>query len=332
MRVLGIDIGIKNLAYCIVDKVNGEYVIPEPIKVHWNIINIVKENVSCIIDDCENDVIRCTTINGNTYYFCGKHGRKEYKKLIDQYPMNKYLLEKEERCSYTKSCKSKASCKLNGTFLCNKHDKMVTKQLTKERAYREYKVIISEKYSMNDIKERLMLALDAHKDLFLSVNHVRIEAQPMFVSNKVKLVMDALASWFYIRGHIDTKINHSLIKSIEFSDSKNKLKISKNDIAIKEKIDNATNRYSETKKMGIEETKYILTGQTLALQHLNLFKKKDDLCDAYLHAVYGIQQVSKKLVKEKRHITVVTKRVELQRSYAIISALINNSMKSWRQI
>lgn len=332
MRVLGIDIGIKNLAYCVVEKHGKDYTIPEPLDIHWNIINIVREHVDCVVDGCENDIIRCTNINNKMHYFCAKHGRTEYKKLCEKYPVNKYLLEKTEKCSFNKSCKAKASCKLNGTFLCPKHDIMITRQLAKERVYREYKNLIKSKYTIDDLKERLMNALDAHKELFLTVDHVRIEFQPMFVDNKIKLIMDALASWFYIRGIIDKKQNKSHIKTIKFSSSGNKLRISENDQLIKEKIDNSSNRYSATKQMGIEETRIILINQPKCLEHLERFKKKDDVCDAYLHGIYGIQENIRKAIREKRPIHKPKKTEILQRKWAVISAKIQNSKKRWRQI
>jgi len=336
MRILGIDIGIKNLAYCIVEKHDENYIIPEPIHIHWNILDIVKENVCCEVEDCDNDVKKFTNINKEMRYYCGKHARKKHKELCEKYPMNKYLLQTSERCTQINSCKKVACCKMNGTFLCETHDRIVTRILAKERSLQDYKIIINKTYTSDDLKERLINALDAYRDLFLSVDHVRIETQPMFVSCKVKLISDTLASWFFIRGIIDVKLNHSLIKTSEYSDSKNKLKISENSDFIKDLIDKSSNRYSQTKKMGIEECKLMLFHSPQSLKHLTKFKKLDDLCDAYLHAVYGIQRENKKNVKNKlnpKHLLYnIPSHVILFRKISILNVQIQNIMYKWSKV
>jgi hypothetical protein len=326
MRVLGFDIGIKNLAFCIVEKHGTDYVIPKPVNIHWNIIDIIKEDICCAVEGCDADVKKFTNVNGERAYFCGKHARKEHKKLCEKHPVNKYLLETKEKCTQIKSCKGTACCKMNGTYLCDKHDKIVTKQLAKERSLQDYKLIITEKYSNDDLKERLVRALDSHKDLFMSVDQVRIEAQPMFVSCKVKLISDTLAAWFFIRGLIDKRFNHSHIQSTKYSASTNKLKVSENEQKIKELVNQSTNRYAMTKQMGEVECKLMLHHSLESLEHLDKFKKQDDMCDAYLHAVYCIQRENK---SKKNKGMIVPNYVNLQRQFAILNARIHRSIYDW---
>lgn len=327
MRVLGIDIGVKNLAYCIVEKRDGNYVVPEPVNIHWNIIDIIKEDICCSVEDCDATVKKFTNVNGERTFFCGKHARKKHKELCEKYPVNKYLLETQEKCTQIKSCKGPACCKMNGTYLCEKHDKIVTKQLAKDRSLQDYKLIITENYSNDDLKERLIHALDAHRDLFMTVDNVRIEAQPMFVSNKVKLISDTLAAWFFIRGLIDAKSNHSHIQSTKYSASANKLKISENESTIKELVNQSSNRYAKTKEMGEEECKLMVKHSQNCLDHLSKLKKIDDLCDAYLHAVYCIQRENKSK-KSKKNICV-PKYISMQREMAILNVRVQNSLYKW---
>ena len=331
MRVLGIDIGIKNLAYCIVEKHGDNYIVPEPIDIHWNVIDIIKEDVCCSIENCDADVKKFTNVNGERTYFCGKHAKKEHKKLCEKYPVDKYLLETTERCTQIKSCKGLACCKINGTYLCDKHDKIVTKQLAKERSLQDYKLIITERYSNDDLKERLIHALDSHKDLFMTVDQVRIEAQPMFVSNKVKLVSDTLSAWFFIRGLIDAKNNHSHIQSTKYSASANKLKISENEQAIKELVNQSSNRYAKTKQMGEEECKLMIQHSSNCVHHLTKIKKIDDICDAYLHAVYCIQRLNKSNKSNSKNTTplFIPTYILLQRQFAILNVRINRVKYNW---
>ena len=77
----------------------------------------------------------------------------------------------------------------------------------------------------------------------------------------------------------------------------------KDDIA--DEIENAGNKYKKTKELGITNCIEFIKYNQEYVDHLNSFKKKDDLCDAFLHAVHYIEKnfepkvkITKKIIKQ----------------------------------
>ena len=75
MRVLSFDVGIKNLAYCVLEWTESEN-IKSNLKIHhWDIINVVedkkKENEivhKCFSKECKMKVKAYVDFNNNKYY------------------------------------------------------------------------------------------------------------------------------------------------------------------------------------------------------------------------------------------------------------------------
>ena len=80
MKIVSWDVGIKNLAYCILEKKDDDekpYIIHE-----WNVINLVKnEDIKCCL--CENKEIKSMCIYlEETKYLCKSH--KSYHTVLDE--------------------------------------------------------------------------------------------------------------------------------------------------------------------------------------------------------------------------------------------------------
>ena len=65
MKILSFDIGIKNLAYCLVDETK---------LYDWNVINLLSEECNCNINNCKNNVFYIY----NNLKFCKKHINKDF--------------------------------------------------------------------------------------------------------------------------------------------------------------------------------------------------------------------------------------------------------------
>jgi hypothetical protein len=146
---------------------------------------------------------------------------------------------------------------------------------------------------VEQLKLNLFLKLDAIPEL-LDVDDVCIENQPSFKNPRMKAIADSLFSWFLIRGKID-KNNKGLksINKISFMSPSNKLKIDDHKDDIDKEISESSNKYKTTKNLSIEHCKQILNYEPKYIEHLEKYKKKDDLCDVILMSIYYFKNVKK---------------------------------------
>jgi hypothetical protein len=315
MKVLGIDIGIANCGYCIVehDPESDHFNIPGDCKKNWNIINLIEDHKKhCENPECDNTVTKTCIINKTDYYFCGRH-KKFHKDLLEKYPLD--FVETDDptiKCGHSASCKSKSKFIFNQTHLCTTHQKMWDRNLTKERELRKYKMFVRD-FTVHDLKLSLLRKLDELQDILLFVDVVCIEMQPALKAPKMKMIADTLYCAFLMRGIIDREYTGSTIEQIVFFAPSNKMKINGQEEELNEEIDNAKNKYKKTKELGIRQCVKMLNHDQSCIDHLNTFKKKDDLCDAYLHSCYYIQKemgLKKNKKKTKKAVTQDTDTLE----------------------
>lgn len=221
MKILSFDIGIKNLAYCVIE--SDHLTILD-----WGILDL-RTGVSC-----------------------------------------------DHILKGSKSCEQEAKYVKNGLHLCTSHNKLAK--------YKSYKMKRIPKLAnpMLSLGKRMVEALDEH-ELFLQVNTVLLENQPALKNPTMKSVQMLLYSYFLIKGITDDK---SPIDNIEMINARNKLKAYKGDpieCDIKDK-------YKKTKYLGIKYCeKMIHENKEIHEKFCELFqssKKRDDLADAYLQAIY----------------------------------------------
>ena len=110
MRVLGFDVGIKNLAFCVVEYSDECYNISKPYNDYWNIINLTEQNeLHCSNLECTNPVTQTATVNGEQYYYCGRH-KGLHKQVLEDCPI---IIEETENKT------TKCSCTISGIVLSN---------------------------------------------------------------------------------------------------------------------------------------------------------------------------------------------------------------------
>ena len=123
--------------------------------------------------------------------------------------------------------------------------------------------------------------LDRYDD-FLRCKYVLIENQPCMKNPTMKSIQMILYSYFLIKG---IKDNNSNIEKVEFISPMNKLKVydgPKLEFKVKSK-------YTIRKKKGIAHCRYFLENNE-KLSFFNSNKKKDDLADSFLQALYYIKK------------------------------------------
>ena len=305
LKLISFDVGIKNLAYCIIEKDNDRFNILD-----WDIINLleVKNNFKCcapilsknkkliIESDCNEPVKHYLKLNENNLgYLCKKH--LSYSDILKEKQINKNIVDeviiidkKSKDHIICKLCESKAKYKLIDDNLCKKHYDNKKKSLNK------YEIVNLEKSKVNELstdelKFNLIKKLDYIKNVVLKVDYVLIENQPTFKNPKMKGLSDTLYTWFMIRGMQDKLVNNCNITKIMFISPSNKLK----DFLVDDVIDDQENerdKYKATKEIGIIGAKLLLKKYDLMVwnDHLNSYKKKDDLCDALLQGYYYLNK------------------------------------------
>ena len=178
-----------------------------------------------------------------------------------------------------KTCKKKAKHILidkitqNTLYACDTHKlKMIEISPNKLSSKK------CEMKSIQSISEYLFEKLDSY-NLFMNADEVIIENQPSFKNPKMKTISAFLFSYFTLR-KFDNKGTTNL-KIVKFVSPLNKLKlnISEED---REQIKNTHDKkkYELTKNLSIKYCSLLINDEQK--EHLNKYKKKDDLCDAFL--------------------------------------------------
>ena len=258
MKILSIDIGIKNLAFCIIEHKNSnkELTIEK-----WDIINIC------------NNISKCSYCNKNANYkkneefFCNKHSKNcQYNvptidiKTIEKKNINElYDIINTHDISYNKNLKNKSyiSSIIIDYYQNNFLEKVEIVNANNVNIinlginiYKEFKKI----FEKIDIK---------------TLDFILIENQIGPIANRMKTIQGMVAQYF---------INNN-INNIEFISSINKLKL-----FCKEKKTN----YNDRKKLSIQYTNELLYNLNLSdyIEVFNNHSKKDDLADCFLQGIY----------------------------------------------
>lgn len=148
------------------------------------------------------------------------------------------------------------------------------------------------KLTLYDISKELFEILDKIH-IFMTVDEVLIENQPSFKNPTMKSIAVLLYSFFHIRGIVDKQKTNSNINSIKFISPSNKLKIG---TAVKKDLsNNESKKYRLTKETSIKYCLSIISEEEKNI--LNKYKKKDDLCDAFLQGFqYMFKPVPEKYI------------------------------------
>jgi len=292
MLILSWDVGIIHLAYCIL-----EYNTQKKLyKIHyWDQINLTNYDENAF--KCKFIDKKPCTANGKFFYInnniecylCGRHKKKYIPELVD---IDSYFTkEKEGTCDYINN---KKKCVKNATYYnenekyCTIHAKSKINKINKNLIPQSIKKINSMKMSIDILRFNLVNKLDK-LDFLLNVDKVLIENQPTLKNPKMKSISSTIYDYFLIRGIIDKK-NNSTIKEVKYISPSNKLKVNADNTiqTLSKTTDNQ--KYKMTKQLGIQYCKQLISHDEQNLLLLESYKKKDDLCDAFLQGAHYISK------------------------------------------
>ena len=293
MKVLSWDVGIINLAYCLLDvekkKItfknpnNNENIEKEEIKYtihHWGLIDLSKKKLfKCQVCN-KNACLKYLDVEDEKEkYFCKTHAKKYNCPIIKS--IAEFFTEPSQKISCDLCDKDCKRCYKNHNF-CSTHGRLFYQKLSKDI---ELKPIKKEKtnFDIDKLRRNLVEVLETKTELF-QAEKVLIENQPSLKNPRMKAISSTIYDYYLIRGIFDKKFD-SKINQVKYMSPSNKIKLSKDKKLVKEA--DKTKKYKLTKKLAVDYVKALLDSDLNNFKDYFLNeKKKDDLADAFLQGAY----------------------------------------------
>ncbi len=295
MIVLSWDVGIINLAFCLIDynKETKNFKILD-----WDIINLT-----------DREKMKCTECNANPSfyqnitekYYCKNHSKNAnitppefdniFSNLSDDTSNNTSI----NTCIFegkTGACGKKTKYKYNNSeHFCNVHAKSKYTNISNSYKLVKHTKKGIDKMSMDDFLLKLIKELDKRPNL-LNCEYVFIENQPTMKNPRMKTISVTLYNYYIIRGIIDKHISQSPLKEVHFMAPSNKLKLADNgdkaELVKVKNTDNDSKTYKLTKSLGVKYCLEMIKEFPEWVTKFNSHKKKDDLADCFLQGMYAL--------------------------------------------
>jgi Mitochondrial resolvase Ydc2 / RNA splicing MRS1 len=269
MKILSIDVGIKNLAICLFNK--------SPLDEHfkitkWDVVNLLEEeSLKCEIIEKNIMCNKPAKFKKDNKCYCLKHSKKqqyeiptsEHKpSIINKHKIIKlYEIADSYNIKYDKKIKKNELTNLINDHIYKTYFATIERKKANELDLFNVGVNIKNKFNY--------LFKDEGK-----IDYVIIENQIGPLAIRMKTIQGMIVQYFIM--------SHLNVDYIEFISAANKLK----DCNIIDK-----EKYSDRKKLGINKCLEILTSDFRFNEHINYFnlhKKKDDLSDSFLQGLWFI--------------------------------------------
>ena len=292
MRILSIDVGIKNLAFCLFEKdeVSSYFNI-----IKWDIVNLSQEDeiLKCIYVDknvpCNKPAKYMINKKDETESccFCLKHSKKQNYQLptseLKPAFINKQKIQKLIELADKYEIQYEKPIKKNDLlFKINEY--------ISQKCFKEIGTTNASQIDLISIGKNIKTKLNKIFPVEEKIDYILIENQISPIANRMKTIQGMIAQYFIMNNNAER---------IEFISSINKLKINTTGKENKENKESKETKdpeekasYNSRKKLGITKCLELLTNEHCFNDKLNFFnthKKKDDLSDAFLQGLWFIK-------------------------------------------
>jgi hypothetical protein len=273
MLLLSIDVGIKNLSFCLFELTNDNETISI---LKWNNINLGEMNEhKCIAIDKNKQLCNKPSkfYNNMFHYYCLKHSKQLTNYILPQKELKETYIKKQKINELHNIC-NKYEIKYESF---NKKNDLVhlLVQYSNNKCLKEVVKCNSTKVDLVTIGRNIQYKFDNELDGYIdSINTIIIENQIGPIANKMKTIQGMISQYFIMK-------NNNI--SIDFISATNKLK---------DFIDTNTKSYKERKKIGIEICSQFVSNDERFITWKDYYsnsKKKDDLSDCFLQGMWYIQ-------------------------------------------
>lgn len=281
MKVVSIDVGIKNMAFCVLSKEEEK----EKVEI-WDIINVAEETPKKCIHCAK---LITAKFKKNDMFYCLKHAKAEKKYIIPTAELKPATINKQKIAQLL--------------LLADKYKIVFDKEKTKkpellslihtymnEKCFEKAVEVNASNVDLITVGRNIQKKFDAiFHSISHEITHVIIENQISPIANRMKTIQGMVAQYFIMK-------NPTIV--IEFISSSNKLKIVTEDTDdettddTKTTDDNKTT-YASRKKKGVVVCLELLKDDKSMTTYLKTHKKKDDLADAFLQGMWYINKYNK---------------------------------------
>jgi hypothetical protein len=322
MNIISFDVGIKNMAYCILSITNEKQLIIRD----WNILNLINiEQSKPILPSCscfnkpKNKKQNPTQCNKNAKYtkndkyYCDKHAKLTTEYII---PTKEHTLTHLRKTKVDELLKIISIQNIFNDVERNNEHKM--KKVDIIALINDYyikncfnKIEVVQQISANDIDliqigRNMKVLLDKVENIE-DITHVLIENQLSPVASRMKTIQGMLAQYFIMKSNT---IIIEFISSVNKLKQFNRIKTNNTNIIepnIVEKSTLINSKYKEHKLDGIYYcNKIINNNESLSKWASSLnTKKKDDFADSFLQGVWYLTHNKLILYAEDLNIKIV---------------------------
>ena len=305
MKILSIDVGIKNLAFCLLETPDDKKSSTHSYKIiRWDSISLLDQK-TCI--NCDKPAKFCKLDK----CYCRKHA-----KAVDQYQipsakdLNLKRLNKTELEEYIDGLDKDISLNIFSQPKKNLKRQAIIEELEQYNKHRFFDPVKEDNaglVSLIEIGYNLQQRLD--KILTgITLDTILIENQLSNIAVRMKTLQGMLTQYFIMRGY----------RSIEYIASQNKLKLFQEREKGKSKTERTSNKdsnddrekndrekndrekndqekktsYSDRKRMGIQYCTEVLDSNNMDdwLEYMNKHGKRDDLADCFLQGLWWLSR------------------------------------------